>query len=54
MNDDQIESMEILRFLADFDRDHPGFLEDSFAALKKDPQKMMVAIHEAAKMLELD
>ena len=54
MNNDQIESMEVLKLLADFDRDHPGFLKDFFAALKKDPQKMMVAIHEAAKMLELD
>jgi len=54
MNDAQIESMEILKLLADFDRDHPGFLKDFFAALEKDPQKMMAAIHEAARMLELD
>jgi hypothetical protein len=54
MNDDQIESMEVLKLLVDFDRDHPGFLKDFFAALEKDPQKMMAAIHEAAKVLELD
>jgi hypothetical protein len=54
MNDDQIERMDVLKLLVDFDRDHPGFLKDFLAILKKDPARMIAAIHEAAKMMELD
>ncbi len=54
MKNDQIESMDILKLLADFDRDHPGFLRDFFAALKNDPEKVIADIREAAKMMELD
>jgi hypothetical protein len=54
MNADQIEEMEVLKLLVDFDHEHPGLLRDFLAALKNDPEKVIEDIREAANMMELD
>jgi hypothetical protein len=54
MKDRYEEAEDILKLLADFDREHPGFLKDFWEAIKKDPVKVIGDIHDAANMMELD